>query len=40
MAAILMYAGTATAQEPDKKYFNNLDGKGVILDGYDPVAFY
>jgi YHS domain-containing protein len=28
------------AQKITGKYFNNLNDKGVILDGYDPVAFY
>ena len=28
------------AQKMPVKYFNNLNDKGVILDGYDPVAFY
>lgn len=28
------------AQTKPGKYFNNLNGKGVILDGYDAVAFF
>ncbi len=28
------------AQTGTGKYFNNLNDRGVILDGYDPVAFY
>ena len=28
------------AQKTDGKYFNNVDDKGVILDGYDAVAFF
>ena len=36
----LLIAVTAGAQAPTDKYFNNLDDKGVILDGYDPVAFF
>lgn len=28
------------AQNNAGKYFNNLNDKGVILDGYDPVAFF
>lgn len=39
MAALLV-AVSAGAQESDARYFNNLDDKGVILDGYDPVAFF
>jgi YHS domain-containing protein len=30
----------AYSQKQEKKYFNNVDDKGVILDGYDPVAFF
>jgi YHS domain-containing protein len=30
----------SNAQSSSGKYFNNLNVKGVILDGYDPVAFY
>lgn len=30
----------AYSQKHEKKYFNNLDDKGVIIDGYDPVAFF
>jgi YHS domain-containing protein len=28
------------AQKQDGKFFNNVDANGVILDGYDPVAFF
>lgn len=28
------------AQKYQGKYFNNLDKSGVIIDGYDPVAFF
>ncbi len=28
------------AQSGNRPYFNNVDDKGVILDGYDPVAFF
>jgi YHS domain-containing protein len=31
---------TVNAQEESATNFNNLDDKGVILDGYDPVAFF
>jgi YHS domain-containing protein len=30
----------ANAQKYEGKYFNNVDANGVILDGYDPVAFF
>jgi len=30
----------AYSQKHEGKYFNNLNDKGVILDGYDPVAFF
>jgi YHS domain-containing protein len=30
----------AHAQQYNGKYFNNADGNGVILDGYDAVAFF
>lgn len=33
-------AGIASAQEYQGKFFNNVDEKGVILDGYDAVAFF
>jgi YHS domain-containing protein len=31
---------TANAQEKKELNFNNVDANGVILDGYDPVAFF
>src|SRR5580765_325784 len=31
---------TSNAQKYDGKYFNNLNSDGVIIDGYDPVAFF
>lgn len=41
---VLFLAFTATsgihAQKNNAKYFNNLNDKGVILDGYDAVAFF
>lgn len=40
LAAVLTIAGATRAQQSNMKYFNNLDGNGVILDGYDPVAFF
>ena len=30
----------ANAQKSNSIYFNNLNDKGVIIDGYDPVAFF
>jgi hypothetical protein len=30
----------AKAQQPDGMIFNNTNSDGVILDGYDPVAFF
>ncbi len=39
-ASVILLAGAARAQQNEKKPFNNLDGKGVILDGYDAVAFF
>ena len=30
----------AYSQKHESTYFNNLDDKGVIIDGYDPVAFF
>ena len=33
-------AMTANAQKADGKYFNNVDGNGIILDQYDAVAFF
>lgn len=33
-------ASNIHAQKNSGKYFNNLNEKGVILDGYDPVAFF
>jgi YHS domain-containing protein len=38
--SIMIIAGAARAQQFNGRYFNNVDGKGVILDGYDPVAFF
>ena len=39
MTAMLV-AVSASAQDTEMKYFNNLDDKGVILDGHDPVSFF
>jgi len=39
MTAMLITV-TVNAQPSKEQYFNNLDDRGVILDGYDPVAFY
>lgn len=40
-AALLLFtAFNSYAQKNPVKYFNNLNDKGVILDGYDAVAFF
>lgn len=36
----LLFSRPIHAQQYNGKYYNNLDNKGVILDGYDPVAFF
>lgn len=36
----LMTVGIVNAQQFEGKYFNNTDENGVILDGYDAVAFF
>jgi hypothetical protein len=38
--SIMIIAGAARAQQFNSGYFNNVDGKGVILDGYDPGCFF
>jgi YHS domain-containing protein len=41
LSSIFMLAYTAAhAQTSHGKYFNNLNSEGVIIDGYDPVAFF
>ncbi len=40
LAVFLMMIGFANAQQYRGKYFNNVNDKGVILDGYDAVAFF
>src|SRR6266496_3519601 len=38
---VLLFASSAIhAQKYQDKYFNNLNNDGVIIDGYDPVAFF
>src|SRR3954447_16753769 len=38
---VLLFASSAIhAQKYEGKYFNNLNSDGVIIDGYDPVAFF
>lgn len=37
---MVLNSATAHAQKEGNKLFNNLDANGVILDGYDPVAFF
>jgi YHS domain-containing protein len=39
VAMVTSLVNIASAQSKEKS-FNNLDDKGVILDGYDPVAFF
>src|SRR6266699_3575505 len=40
IGVFLLMLTAAYSQKSDVKYFNNLDDKGVIIDGYDPVAFF
>ena len=40
MLGALLITGIVQAQKQEGKYFNNLNGEGVILDGYDAVAFF
>lgn len=40
LLSVLLTTVFATAQSHNGKSFNNVDAKGVILDGYDPVAFF
>ncbi|HEX2608057.1 MAG TPA: YHS domain-containing (seleno)protein [Flavisolibacter sp.] len=41
LCSLFMLTFTAIhAQKYDGKFFNNLNSDGVILDGYDPVAFF
>ena len=40
IATLLMIVQMVNAQKFQGKYFNNVDAGGVILDGYDPVAFF
>lgn len=37
---LLSIPRSSNAQQYNGKYFNNVDANGVILDGYDPVAFF
>src|SRR5258705_836653 len=37
---ILLSAVVSASAQQGGKYFNNVDANGVILDGYDPVAFF
>ena len=37
---ILLSVNGITFAQKEGKYFNNLNQEGVILDGYDPVAFF
>lgn len=40
LASALISNFYASAQKAKDKFFNNLNEQGVILDGYDPVAFF
>jgi YHS domain-containing protein len=40
VTAALLSAAVGHAQQHDKKPFNNVNAEGVIIDGYDPVAFF
>jgi YHS domain-containing protein len=40
LAASMLLVGMAHAQKHQAVYFNNVNADGVILDGYDAVAFY
>lgn len=37
---LLSLLGITNAQRSEGNFFNNTDGNGVILNGYDPVAFF
>jgi YHS domain-containing protein len=40
IAVFLLMLTAAYSQKQQGKYFNNLNDIGVIIDGYDPVAFF
>ena len=40
VGVFLLMMTAAYSQKPQGKYFNNLNDNGVIIDGYDPVAFF
>lgn len=40
VGVFLLMMTAAYSQKQEAKYFNNLNDKGVIIDGYDPVAFF
>lgn len=40
MFMVLVSSCSSTAQKFQGKYLNNLNSAGVIIDGYDPVAFF
>jgi len=40
VGVFLLIVTAAYSQKQQGKYFNNLDDKGVIIGGYDPVAFF
>ena len=37
---MVIFLSPLSAQKYESKYFNNLNNDGVIIDGYDPVAFF
>src|SRR5215510_9597361 len=40
VVALLFASSAIHAQQYEGKYFDNLNSNGVIIDGYDPVAFF
>jgi YHS domain-containing protein len=40
VGVFLLMMTAAYSQKQEGTYFNNLNDKGVIIDGYDPVAFF
>src|SRR5436305_1662316 len=40
MLLMIFSSQISNAQKYEGKYFNNLNSDGVIIDGYDPVAFF
>ena len=40
MLTLVISSTSSNAQKLQDKYFDNLNSNGVIIDGYDPVAFF